>query len=113
MLRFFKDDSTEDASGAIARIRLYNQVMSSNQVAVLDRLPSGIAPPRFLTPYMSGGVLNLPAQLTPGFAYRLLASTNLVNWTNLSTNTPGASPFTFTDPLGPVSPARFYRLVTP
>ena len=87
--------------------------MSSNQVAVLDRLPSGIAPPRFLTPYVSGGVLNLPAQLTPGFAYRLLASTNLVNWTNLSTNTPGASPFTFTDPLGPVSPARFYRLVTP
>jgi hypothetical protein len=58
-------------------------------------------------------VLNLPAQLTPGFPYRLQASTNLMNWIGLSTNTPGATPFTFTDPLGPVYPGRFYRLVTP
>lgn len=87
--------------------------MSSNQVAVLDRLPSGIAPPHFLKPYFSGGVLNLPAQLTPGFPYRLLASSNLTTWISLSTNTPGVTPFTFTDPLGPAYPARFYRLVTP
>ena len=58
-------------------------------------------------------VLNLPAQLTPGFPYRLQASTNLMNWIGLSTNTPGATPFTFTGPLGPVYPGRFYRLVTP
>jgi hypothetical protein len=36
-----------------------------------------------------------------------------MNWIGLSTNTPGATPFTFTDPLGPVYPGRFYRLVTP
>jgi hypothetical protein len=70
-------------------------------------------PPRFGTPYVTNGVLNLPAQLTPGFPYRLQASTNLVNWIDLSTNTPGASPFTFADPLGPVYRVRFYRLVTP
>jgi hypothetical protein len=64
-------------------------------------------------PYVSGGVLNLPAQLTPGYPYRLLASPDLVNWTTISTTTPGASPFTFTDPLGPIYPMRFYRLITP
>ena len=61
MLRFFKDDSTEDAPGAIARIRLYDKVMPPTQVASLDRLSGGIAPPYFLTPYFSGGVLLLPA----------------------------------------------------
>jgi len=83
-------------------------------VAALDRVPGGgVSAPYFLTPYVSSGVLNLPAQLTPGFPYRLQASTNLVNCINLSTNTPGATPFTFTDPLGPAYPERFYRLVTP
>jgi hypothetical protein len=114
MLRFFKDDAGEDAPGAVARVRLYDKVMPPAQVAALDRVPGGgVSAPYFLTPYVSSGVLNLPAQLTPGFPYRLQASTNLVNWINLSTNTPGATPFTFTDPLGPAYPERFYRLVTP
>jgi len=114
MLRFFKDDSSEDAPGTIARIRLYDKVMPPAQVAALDRVPvSGVSAPYFLKPYVSSGVLNLPAQITPGFPYRLQASSNLVNWINLSTNTPGATPFTFPDPLGPAFPGRFYRLVTP
>jgi hypothetical protein len=113
MLRFFKDNASEDAAGTVARIRLYDKVMPPFQVAGLDRLPGGPAAPRFLTPYVSGGVLNLPAQLTPGYSYRLLASPDLINWTTISTTTPGSSPFTFTDPLGPIYPTRFYRLVTP
>jgi hypothetical protein len=113
VLRFLKDNGAEDASGTIARIRLYDKVMPPFQVAGLDRLPGGPAAPHFLMPYVSGGVLNLPAQLTPGYPYRLLASPDLVNWTTISTTTPGASPFTFTDPLGPIYPMRFYRLITP
>jgi hypothetical protein len=113
ILRFLKDNGGEDASGTIARIRLYDKVMPPLQVAGLDRLPGGPGAPHFLMPYVSGGVLNLPAQLTPGYSYRLLASPDLVNWTTISTTTPGASPFTFTDPLGPTYPMRFYRLVTP
>src|SRR5664280_2487388 len=86
MLRFFKDNGGEDAPGTIARIRLYDKVMPPAQVATLDRVPGGgVSAPYFLTPYVSSGVLNLPAQLTPGFPYRLQASTNLVNWINLST----------------------------
>ena len=113
MLRFFKDDSTEDAPGAVARIRLYDKVMPPAQVASLNRLSGGIAPPYFLTPYFSGGVLMLPAQLTPGYPYRLLASSNLTTWVSIATNTPSASPCTFTNPPGPAYPIRSYRLVTP
>ena len=78
MLRFFKDNTTEDAPGAIARIRLYDKVMPPAQVATLDRLPGGgVSAPYFLTPYVNSGVLYLPAELSPGFPYRLQAATNL------------------------------------
>jgi hypothetical protein len=36
-------------------------------------------------------------------------STDLVNWTDLATNTVGAGPFYFRDPAPPNSPCRFYR----
>ena len=36
-------------------------------------------------------------------------STDLVNWTDLATNTAGASPFYFRDPAPPNSRCRFYR----
>jgi hypothetical protein len=36
-------------------------------------------------------------------------SADLVNWTDLTTNTAGASPFYFRDPAPPNSPCRFYR----
>jgi hypothetical protein len=36
-------------------------------------------------------------------------STDLLNWTELATNTVGASPFYFRDPAPPNSPCRFYR----
>ncbi len=55
----------------------------------------------------------MSAQLTPGYAYRLQTSTTLVDWLDVSANTPNASPVTFTDSVSPVSPRRFYRLVVP
>jgi len=70
-------------------------------------------PPRLLTPYFKGGALNLPALVTPGLAYRLLVSPDLVNWSATETNTPTASPFTFIDSQGVTLKKRFYRLVTP
>ena len=39
----------------------------------------------------------------------LETSTDLVNWTDLATNTVGASPLYFRDPAPPNSPCRFYR----
>ena len=114
-LRFFKDDSTsDDDSGAIARIRLYDAAMPPGQVALLDRTIGGIAQPVFDAPYIDLGILRLPAHnLIPGTTYRLLYSSNLLDWLNLTTNTPPANPFTFADPFGPTNVSRFYRLVTP
>ena len=113
-IEFFKDESTEDGYGATSRIRLYDKVMPIEQVAALDRVPGGSPMvPRFLRPFVNAGGVNLPAEVTPGFPHRLLGSTNLIDWIGVETNVPGASPYTFTDPVGPAFPKRFYRLVTP
>ena len=39
VLRFFRDDGSEHAAGAVARIRLYNRALTPDEVAALDRLP--------------------------------------------------------------------------
>jgi hypothetical protein len=113
-LRFFKDDgSTEESGGAVARIRLYAAAMPAPQVALLDRTDcAGV--PQFLTPFYYTNVLQLPvSNVIPGLPYRLLASTNLADWSGIQTNTPPADPTTFTDPWATNYPQRFYRLVTP
>jgi hypothetical protein len=42
----------------------------------------------------------------PGFNYAVQASTNLIDWVSLITNT---SPFTFVDTNSTNSPQQFYR----
>jgi uncharacterized repeat protein (TIGR01451 family) len=38
-LRFFRDNGDEESAGEVARIRLYDRVLSAEEVANLDRLP--------------------------------------------------------------------------
>src|SRR5262249_44560791 len=72
LLRFFKDDSGEDASGTIARIRLYDKVMPPAQIAALDREVSGPAALRFVSPfYYSNRVMFLTLQVTPNVTYTI------------------------------------------
>ena len=61
------------------------------------------APPSF-----SGDRFQLMITGVPGFNYALEASTNLVDWVPLSTNT---SPFTFADGDATSFPTRYYRSV--
>jgi hypothetical protein len=113
-IRFFKDNTTEDAAGAIARIRLYDKVMPPAQVANLDRLPGGPAPLQFIQPYYySNGVLYVTVQLTPNVPYRIEATTNFINWTTISNVTSATSPVLITDPAAASFSRRFYRGVTP
>ena len=42
-LRFFIDDGSEDSAGAVARIRVFNNVLTPAQVAALDRDPGGVS----------------------------------------------------------------------
>jgi hypothetical protein len=71
------------------------------------------APPSILLNDVSFGVrsnhfgFNLRAGA--GQVVVVQTSTNLVNWTDLATNTAGASPFYFRDPAPPNSRCRFYR----
>lgn len=52
--------------------------------------------------------LTISGPLNPAYPTIIQASTNLVNWVDLYTNTP---PFTYTDPAATNYPLRFYRAV--
>ena len=55
-----------------------------------------------------GGKFVLSVSSPSSYPAIIQASTNLVNWVNISTNTP---PFIFTDTITPAFPYRFYRAV--
>ena len=58
----------------------------------------------------SGG-FQMNMQVNPGWTYQVLDSTDLINWSYLTTLTPTGTTATFTDPNAPSYPYRFYRLV--
>ena len=111
MLRFFKDDTTEDAPGTIARIRLYDKVLPPSQVANLDRLPSsGPAPLKFVQPmYYSNHVMYLTLQVTPNVTYAIQASTDLHNWGTITNVTSPTPLMLIADPQATSYVRRFYR----
>jgi len=55
------------------------------------------------------GKVTLVFQVTPGHAITLQHSTDLVNWTSVSTQTPAASPYVVTRTTSLSDQARFYR----
>jgi hypothetical protein len=52
--------------------------------------------------------LSIQGQTGPD--YILMASTNLTNWSSISTNTPGSFPFVWTDTNSSQYPKRFYQV---
>ena len=61
-----------------------------------------------LAPGFTGNKFQFTITGVPGFNYAIEASTNLVDWAPLSTNT---SPFTFVDGDATNFPGRYYRSV--
>ena len=59
----------------------------------------------------SGGMLHIQFSGTDGYAYAVQTSSNLRDWTSVSTNCPTNASFSFTDTPSPASPCRFYRSV--
>jgi uncharacterized repeat protein (TIGR03806 family) len=72
-----------------------------------------IEPPVYFTgaSTLSNNQFQLSLSGTLGASYILQASTNLMVWVNLSTNTPTTSVFTLTDTNTVNLPARFYRVI--
>ena len=62
---------------------------------------------------LSNGVYTLPMSGTPNFTYTLQATTDFLNWTNVSSNTPGSTPFNLIDTGASNFQKRFYRAVVP
>jgi autotransporter-associated beta strand protein len=54
----------------------------------------------------ANGLFQMNVSGVPGYHYAILASSNLLDWCVLQTNT---SPFTFTDTNSPACPRQFYR----
>lgn len=77
---------------------------------LLDGMRPFITVAAFLAvpPSSPGGQFQVNLAGVPGLIYAIEASTNLVNWMPLATNT---SPFTFVDADATSSPGRYYRSV--
>jgi len=60
---------------------------------------------------LSGGTLQVQFSGADGFAYAVQTSSNLLNWTTISTNYPANGYFNFHDTPASGSPRRFYRSV--
>jgi hypothetical protein len=82
-LIFFKDDTTEGAPGKVARIRLYDCVLSASEVAALDRSP---APTPTCAFTLASTSTSLPAGGGTGNV-SFTATTSSCAWTSSSNTT--------------------------
>jgi hypothetical protein len=67
----------------------------------------------FAPGFLANGSFQMQYWAPAGQTYILQTSTDLLNWTPLSTNVPTSTPFTLVDPGADGARARFYRVVTP
>ena len=84
-----------------------NSVATSASFTIVPPLDNLFAPV-FLT-----GSFQAQFWAPPGQTYILQASSDLMHWVSLSTNTPAAVPFTWIDTQATNVPIRFYRVVLP
>jgi hypothetical protein len=61
--------------------------------------------------FQNGGALRIEFSGSDGLAYAVQVSTDLVNWSALTTNYPVGGVFCFVDVPPPGAPRRFYRSV--
>jgi hypothetical protein len=90
----------------------------ASQRGTANSSPAGavftIVPPLYtiLAPgFRPDGSFQMQYYAPTGQTYVLQFSTDLVNWTSVSTNVPTAAPFVLIDPHVPAAPCRFYRIV--
>jgi hypothetical protein len=97
-----------DPSGA-------NQLISTMNDEACEALPSQLLPllrpDSTSTVSQSGGTLQVQFTGAGGFAYAMQTSSNLLDWTAVSTNYPANGSFNFMEALPLGSPRRFYRSI--
>src|SRR6266404_581697 len=89
----------------------FNQTLA-NFRAVIDTVQSPVTRPLLSALRAVGGHFEFTLGTQTGHSYRVEASTDLLNWSTLSTFTGSTNPIVFRDTNGPPT-QRFYRVVTP
>ena len=81
-------------------------------VFVMNGEGPGAAPYKFTgVQYLSNHTLQLTMEVTAGWTYAVESSTDLINWSVLTTFTPSTSIYSYIDSSAPGYPWRFYRLM--
>ena len=102
-------------SGYLNTVRIHGGVLSDDQIAnnFLNgpSVPVALTPPNISgIPAMTNGQFRLLINGSAGADFYIEASTNLVQWQTLFTNSNAATPFYWTDTDTADFPARFYRV---
>ncbi|MGC3957332.1 MAG: hypothetical protein QM813_05045 [Verrucomicrobiota bacterium] len=109
-VRFFKDNTSEDAAGWVARIRNFATALTPGEVANLDRLP-GVSPggnPFLLSAAHQAANGAFVFQVTgPNEPVRIESSTNLADWSVVTNLNSFAGSYWHTNVLAPGG--RFFR----
>jgi hypothetical protein len=85
-----------------------NSVAASGLFTVVPPLNNFFAPV-----FLSNGTFQMQFWAAAGQTFILQTSSNLIDWTSLSTNSPASVPFTLVDPGAAGALHRFYRIVPP
>jgi predicted phosphodiesterase len=100
-----------EVNGPVLSWETYND---NNQLLDMFTLQSRVPVVNWLTTTPVAGQMSLSVSGKPGTSYVLEHSTDLVNWSALSTNTiPLGGPPTFTNSVSASFPRRFFRARTP
>ena len=97
--------ATDDGSNTLSSTQTNTITVAPVQTPIVAMSWSNVVVGSTSTPQVR---LSIQGQTGPD--YLLLASTNLTNWTAISTNTPGTLPFLWTDTNASQHPKRFYRV---
>ena len=73
--------------------------------------PTSCFPDSTSTVTQTGATVQVQFTSDDGFAYAMHTSSNLLDWTTVSTNYPANGSFNFLDAPLPGSPRRFYRSI--
>jgi len=80
--------------------------------AIIDTVQPPVISPLMTNAKRNGNAFEFNFQTQPGRSYRVFASTNLINWTAISTNAASTNITLFRHTNAPAA-RNFYRLVTP
>ncbi len=73
---------------------------------------SGIIPPSICSPRITSNQLSFSVNVWDGVSYRIQASTNLLEWTDVYSSTSSGQPALYTEAISNAIPAKFFRVVS-